>query len=168
MKASDDAAGSAMAASLSSDISSLETVAQTVQQVNSLLQIADGGLQRVGDILQRMKSLGTQYASGTLSATEKGFINDEYAELGNELDLIKSSVTFNGDQLLDGAFDADAVFGVNATSDTFDLDLTTGTVGANTTDVDIAGLNLPAATGFTDGGIATEIGQVDTAINNIG
>lgn len=165
VRAADDAAGAAIADALQSDITSLNVVAQTVQQVDSLLTITDGGLQRVGDILQRLKGLATQYNSGTLSATEQGFVNDEYAQLGGELALIKSSVTYNGDALLDGAFTQTAIFGVLAT-DTFALDLTTGTVGANTTDVDLAGLGLPAAgVGITGAG---DITTIDTAINNIG
>ncbi len=165
VKASDDAAGAAVSDQLQSDITSLNVVAQTVKQVDSLLQIADGGLQRVGEILQRLKGLATQFNSGTLDATSQGFINDEYDALGAELALVKSSTTFNGTALLDGAFTQTVVFGVAAT-DTLAIDLTTGTVGANTTDVDLAGLGLPAiGTGITGAG---DITTIDTAIGNVG
>ena len=158
VRASDDAAGAAIAAALQSDITSLNTVAQTVQQVDALLQIADGGLQRAGEILQRAKALATQFNSGTLSATEQGFINDEYGELINELALIESSVAFNGDPLLDGAFTQTAVFGV-AAADTFTIDLTTATAGAG---ADVSALLAGTITG------AGDITTIDTAINNVG
>jgi len=162
VKASDDAAGSAIAASLQSDISSLEAASQTVQQVDALLQIADGGTSRVGEILQRMKALGTQYASGTLSADEKGFINDEYEQLGLEIGVIVGSTTYNGVDLLDGSFDEDVVIGVDAANDVIAVDL-------SVVDVTIGTLGVPAAaTGFSDAGIATEIADIDAAIVDVG
>ena len=155
VKASDDAAGSAIAQALQSDITSLETAAQTVQQLDALLQIADGGLQRVAEILQRVKSLATQWNSGTVDATSQGFIEAEYDLLKNEIDLIETSTTYNGDVLLDGSFNSTVVVGA-AAADTITINLS----GVN---VDSTSLALPAnLTGTGD------ITLAEAAINAIG
>lgn len=167
VRASDDAAGSAVAASLQSDITSLQTAAQTVQQVDSLLQIADGGLQRVSEILQRIKSLATQFASGTVDGASQGFINDEYAALTTQIDLIADSTAYNGQNLIDGSFTTGGaintvvVVGANS-GDTIDIDLAA-------VDANVAALTgLPASgTGFALATITAEITAVDTAIDAI-
>ena len=88
VSSADDAAGLAVSDQLQADISGLEVASRTAQQVEALLQIADGGAARIGDILQRMKALGTQFASGTLDNDSRNFINDEYEQLANQIDLI--------------------------------------------------------------------------------
>ncbi len=149
VKASDDAAGAAIASGLQSDISTLEVVGQTVKQLDALLQIADGGLQRVGEILQRQKALASQYGSGTVSATEQSFIDVEMGELATQIDLIGTSTTYNGDALIGGAFNVTAIVG-SASADTIDINLTS---------VDVSGL------GETTG---ANITQVEAAIDNVG
>ncbi|MGB0719129.1 MAG: flagellin [Bdellovibrionales bacterium] len=151
----DDAAGLAVSDQLVSDITSLQQAAQTTQQVEALLQIADGGLARITDILQRMKALAVQYNSGTVDATSQGFINDEYGELVNQINLIETSVQYNGDDLLDGGFSPSVVVGIDA-ADTISIDLSSA-------NVDATSLGLAATiTGTGD------IGTIDTAIGTIG
>ena len=181
VRASDDAAGAAIAQSLQSDITSLETASQTVAQMNALLQIADGGLQRTGEILQRMKALATQFNSGTLSATEQGFIDAEMAALNTEIGLIADSTTFNGVVLLEGGFNETIIVGAQST-DTLVVDLSTinvnnvgdAAVGATTPadiDADIAtiGTNratvgaLQSAVGFQGEVVATQIENLQAA-----
>lgn len=153
VSSADDAAGLAVSDQIQSDISSLETAAQTTQQVESLLQIADGGLSRVADILLRMKSLATQYNSGTLDATSQGFINDEYTELLAQITTISDSTEYNGQSLIDGSYNQTVVVGVDA-ADTIAIDLS---------GVDVTGLGLPATiTGTGD------ITTIDTAIGTLG
>ncbi|WP_114100194.1 flagellin, partial [Thalassospira profundimaris] len=60
----------------------------------------DGGMATIDDILVRMKTLAVQSSSGNLSDTERGFLNDEFTELRDEVDRIASSTNFNGIQLL--------------------------------------------------------------------
>ena len=155
VRASDDAAGSAIAQALQSDITSLETAAQTVQQVDALLQIADGGLQRVAEILQRIKALATQWNSGTVDNVSQNFIEAEYDLLQTEINLIESSTTYNGDALLDGSYNSTVVVGA-AAGDTIVVDLS----GVN---VDTSSLTLAA----TISG-AADITTVENAINAIG
>jgi flagellin len=102
VRASDDSAGLAVANSLKSDITTLKQGAINAVQARSVLQTADGALARVGDILQRMKSLTAQAVSGSVDATSRGFIDQEYDGLKAEAIAIGTNTTFNGTAPLDG------------------------------------------------------------------
>ncbi|HAI28493.1 MAG TPA: flagellin, partial [Thalassospira sp.] len=100
VSARDDAASMAIGARLNATTQALKTATVNVGQANSMLQIADGGMATIDDVLVRMKTLAVQASSGNLSGTERGFLNDEFDELRNEIDRIASSTNFNGIQLL--------------------------------------------------------------------
>jgi flagellin len=90
----------AIGARLNATTQALKTATVNVGQANAMLQIADGGMATIDDILVRMKTLAVQSSSGNLSDTERGFLNDEFTELRDEVDRIASSTNFNGIQLL--------------------------------------------------------------------
>ncbi|MDG4718307.1 MULTISPECIES: flagellin [Thalassospira] len=100
VSARDDAASMAIGARLNATTQALKTATVNVGQANSMLQIADGGMATIDDILVRMKTLSVQASSGNLSDTERGFLNDEFVQLRDEIDRIASSTNFNGIQLL--------------------------------------------------------------------
>ena len=102
VSARDDAASMAIGARLNSQVEALKTATVNVGQANSMLQIADGGLATINDVLTRMKTLAVQAASGNLSDTERGFLDDEFQSLDSEVTRVASSTTFNGKQLLSG------------------------------------------------------------------
>jgi flagellin len=134
VRASDDAAGLAVGSSLKSDITTLKQGSINAIQARSVLQTADGALARVGDILQRMKSLTAQAVSGSVDATSRGFIDQEYDSLKAEAIAIGTNTTFNGTALLTGNYNATnnvATFQVGiAVADTIVADLTTVVVTA--------------------------------------
>ena len=101
-KASDDAAGLAIGTRVQSDVTVLSQSSTNASQAIAILQTADGGAARVGDILQRMKALATQSDSGSVTDDERTYINSEYSELLDEIDGITSSTRYNGEALLDG------------------------------------------------------------------
>jgi len=101
-KASDDAAGLAIGTRIQSDVTVLSQASTNASQASSILQTADGGLARIADILQRMKSLSTQSNSGTVTDSERTYIQAEYSELSEEIDGISDSTTYNGNSLLNG------------------------------------------------------------------
>ena len=142
---SDDAAGLAVAGQLQADITTLTQSARNAQQAEALLQTADGALARQGDILQRMKSLATQYNSGTVDANSRTFINSEYTALIDQLNLISSSTEFNGSNLIDGSYNQNFVVGIQS-SDAISVDLS----GIDTT---ASGLNLSDALSVSGTGI---------------
>ena len=102
VKASDDAAGLAIGTRLLADVTVLRQSAVNAAQGASVLQVADGGLARIADVLQRMKALAAQSLSGVPSNTERGFIDAEFQELRAEITAISQTTRFNGDSLLDG------------------------------------------------------------------
>ncbi|RCK43563.1 flagellin [Thalassospira profundimaris] len=100
VSARDDAASMAIGARLNATTQALKTASVNVGQANSMLQIADGGMATIDDVLVRMKTLAVQASSGNLSDVERGFLNDEFVQLRDEIDRIASSTNFNGIQLL--------------------------------------------------------------------
>lgn len=134
VRASDDAAGLAVSSSLRADISTLKQAAINSIQAQSVLQTADGALARVGDILQRMKSLTAQAISGSVDDTSRGFIDQEYDALKAEAIAIGTNTAFNGTALLTGNFNATNNVGTfqvgTAVGDTIVADLTSVVVTA--------------------------------------
>lgn len=102
-RASDDAAGLAIAESLKADS---RVFSQGVRNINDglgLLNIAEGGLSELSGVLIRVRELATQSANGTLSLTQRRALNEEANALIEEYNRITSTTEFNGLQLLDAS-----------------------------------------------------------------
>jgi flagellin len=100
-KASDDAAGLAVGTQLQSDVTVLSQASTNATQASSMLQAADGGLARISDILQRMKSLAAEGASGNITDSQRSNdIDTEYQKLYTEIDSIASGTRYAGLSLL--------------------------------------------------------------------
>lgn len=112
--AKDDAAGLAIATSLRMDLSSVRAAQSNISQASSMLQVADGGLNQITDILGRMKTLAATAQSDQISNTERGFVNTEFQNLVQEIDRIASATEYNGVELLTGATGVGASLGTNA------------------------------------------------------
>lgn len=102
VKASDDVAALSVGTSLRTQVSTLRTALINANQGSSLLQVADGAMAQVVDILQRQKSIATQASSGSLTTTERGYLNQEFQALTAQIDQIASGTNFNGVNLLAG------------------------------------------------------------------
>lgn len=101
-KASDDAAGLAIATNLEAQTKGLRQASRNANDGVSLVQTAEGGLNETSNILIRLRELTIQAASDTVGDTERGFLDKEYQQLSKEVDRISESTTFNGSQLLNG------------------------------------------------------------------
>ncbi len=125
VSASDDAAGLAVSSQLQADISVLTQGAVNAVQGQAVLNVADGALSKIGDVLQRMKSLTAQSMSGSVDAVSRGYIDAEYQALILEIDDIIAQTNFNGVDLITGAagFDENFLVGTDAT-DVITVDLT--------------------------------------------
>lgn len=99
--AGDDVASLSIATKLSVRVASLKSARVNAEQASSLLQVMDGGLQQIHSALDRMMALSVQSASGALSAAERGFLNQEFGNLKDEVDRIAAETNFNGVNLLD-------------------------------------------------------------------
>lgn len=105
-KASDDVSGLAIGTALRSLVTTLRTALNNAAQGTSLLQVADGGLAQISDILQRQKAIATQASSGQLTDANRALLNQEFTALTAEIDRIAGSTNFNGVSLLSGGLGA--------------------------------------------------------------
>ena len=102
-KASDDAAGLAVSESLQSQMKSFKVASRNAEDGMSLVQVAEGGLGEISNILTRLRELGVQAASDTIGDRERGFLNLETTQLKQEVERIAQSTRFGSKQLLDGS-----------------------------------------------------------------
>ena len=115
-RAGDDAAGLAISEGLKSDIRALDQAARNAADGISLVQTGEGALDEVSSILLRMKELAEQSMNGTLSDTDRGFLDSEFDALGEEVTRIGGATEFNGVLLLDGNLSVNIQVGIGTTA----------------------------------------------------
>lgn len=101
-QASDDAAGLAISENIKAQIRGLRQANRNANDGISLVQVAEGGLGEVANMLVRLRELGVQAASDTISDRERVLTNVEYQQLKEEIQRIAQSTKFNGTPLLNG------------------------------------------------------------------
>ncbi len=167
VKASDDAAGLAIGTRLLADVTVLRQSAVNASQGASVLQVADGGLGRIADVLQRMKALAAQSLSGVPSNTERGFIDAEFQELRAEISAIASTTRFNGASLLDGTGQTTQNFFVGTEAGD-NITVTYSALAASADVYTAAGIGIASATNVASAGAASvAMSVVDRAIDLI-
>lgn len=102
VKASDDVAGLSVGTVLATGVTTLKQALANTGQGTSLLQVADGALAQITNILSRQKAIATQGNSGTLSDIERSYLNQEFQSLTAQIDQIAGATTFSSVKLLDG------------------------------------------------------------------
>jgi flagellin len=169
VKASDDAAGLAIGTRLKADVTALTQAGINASQGASVVQVADGGLGRIGDVLQRMKALAAQSLSGVPTNTERGFIDAEFQQLVDEVRDIAITTRFNGASLLDGATaaqNAQDYFVGTDVSDTITVAFTALAAAVN--GFTATALGFVAAVGVQDAtGAASAMTLIDPAIDTV-
>lgn len=101
-RASDDAAGLSISENLRTQVIGLGVAKRNALDGVALLQIAEGGLNEMSSILQRMRELAVQSSNDTLTSTERSYTNQEYVSLMSEIDRIVNTTVYNGQSLLTG------------------------------------------------------------------
>jgi flagellin len=101
-KAADDAAGLSISENLKATGRSLLQASRNANDGISMVQVAEGGLNEISNIMTRLRELGIQASSDTVSDRERGFINKEVQHLSEEADRIAKTTRFSGVNLLDG------------------------------------------------------------------
>jgi flagellin len=101
-KAGDDAAGLAISENLKGQIRGLRQAKRNASDGISLVQVTEGGLNEITNILVRLRELSVQAASDTIGDTERAFTDREFQSLKSEIERIATSTTFNGTQVLAG------------------------------------------------------------------
>jgi len=159
VKASDDAAGLAVGTKLQGDVTVLTQAGVNASQGASMIQVADGGLARISDVLQRMKSLAAQSLSGVPSDNERAYIDAEYQELILEIDGISDTTRFNGESLLDGAKGTVNFFVGTTVGDDISVDFSTN---HDATTLTVGGTDVASA-----GAASAAMAAVDAAIDTV-
>jgi flagellin len=161
--AADDAAGLAVSESMKAQIRSYTVAQRNAGDGVSMAQTAEGALGQVHDILGRMRELATQSANGSLTDTDRGYLDKEYQQDAQEITRIQSATTFNGVQLIGSGASTTTSFqvGLNNVS------------GVDTIDVGFNGLDLSAVTGSNiatqsaASGLLAAGGTIDSAISSV-
>lgn len=144
-RAGDDAAGLVISEKMRAQIRGLDQAGRNAQDGISLIQTAEGGLNEIHSILQRMRELADQSVNGTNTNDDRAAINDEFKQLKEEIDRIGNTTEFNTQKLLNGNLQsAGGVIGTNATTGAVVAKLTSGSVTGT------AAINTNAANLETD------------------
>jgi len=147
VKASDDVAALSTGTSLRTQVTALKTALTNTAQGTSLLQVADGALSQVTEILQRQKAIALQAGSGSLTDTDRGYLDQEFQALSTEVDRLTGATNFNGVKLLDGGLSQAAKVATStAQASTASATLTLATNLANNDTLVINGVTLTAKT----------------------
>ena len=101
--AMDDAAGLGISQQLQAQATGARVSARNANDAISMAQTAEGGLQEVSSMLQRMRELATQGNNDSLDTTQRGYIATEIDALRSEINQVVERTTFNGKTLLDGS-----------------------------------------------------------------
>jgi len=137
VRASDDAAGLAIADSLRADQRIASVAIRNANDGISLISIADGALSEVGSVLSRMAELSEQSANGVLTTVQRSALNNEFFALGSEIERISVTTEFNGLRLLSGGGQVDLQIGFSSAS--------TSQIGYNGVQGTLASLGLAAS-----------------------
>ena len=103
-RAADDAAGLAISEKMRRQVRGLTQASANAQDGISVVQTAEGALNEVHDMLQRMNELAVKAANDTLTTNDRSYIQSEIAELSSEITRTAASTEFNNQHLLDGTF----------------------------------------------------------------
>ncbi len=147
-RAADDAAGLAISEKMRSQIRGLNQASTNAQDGISLIQTAEGALNETHSILQRMRQLSVQAANGTETDEDRSNLQDEVAQLQDELDRIAETTEFNTMKLLDGSFSGSSASSTSAGPKYGTYD---GTMGAFITS-DVIGVGVTTTMNATVGG----------------
>ncbi|MBT8471735.1 MAG: flagellin [Marinicaulis sp.] len=161
--AKDNPAIYALAQKQRAELGSIESVQQGLRIGSSTVDVALAAGEGISDLLIEMRALASQAADPSITAADRTLIQDQYVELAEQIGRLVDSATIGGRNLLDGST---ATLSVNASTDgssTIDIDgynLTSASTSVLTIDHDGSDLGTAA-------GAATEIGDIDTSIDNL-
>jgi flagellin len=142
-KAADDAAGLSISETLKSTIRGYQQAQRNANDGQSMIQVAEGGLNEISNILTRLRELGVQAASDTVGDIERGFINKEVQQLKLESERISQVTRYNGVDLLNGT-GGGFEFQVDINNDDFEdrIGFDASEITATTADLQIDGFDF--------------------------
>jgi len=144
--AGDDASGLAITNRMTSQINGLGAAIKNANDAVSMISTAEGALDEVTDMLQRMRELAVQAGTGSMTSEDRTYLNNEFSALRSEIDRIADNTEWNGNTILNGT-----AGGTSASSVTFQI----GVDGGQTIAVDFG--NMTDASGGTMNGISSSV-----------
>jgi len=156
--ASDDAAGLAISSKMTSQIRGLDQAVRNTNDAISMIQTADGAAIEVSNMLQRMRELTVQGATGTNTTTDTASLDVEFTALREQIDFIANNTQWNGMAILDGT--AGGTVGTTRA-----VSFQVGANNAQTVSIDFGDFNLAAgataaAAGVAKGALGTDLSAV--------
>ena len=157
-RAADDAAGLAISEKMRRQVRGLTQASANAQDGISCVQTAEGALNEVHDMLQRMNELATKAANDTNTTEDQAYINMEVQALVSEIDRVASTTTFNQQNLLNGSF-AGKVLQVGAEKEQY--------ITISITAMDAAGLEVDSVSTSSQTSAADAISSIKSAISKL-
>lgn len=157
--AKDDAAGLAIASSMTASIRGMNQAIRNSNDGISMAQTAEGALEEVTNMLQRIRELSVQSASGTYSTTDRTNLQTEVAALTGQITSILTNTEFNGVKLFDGSAGASGV-----------VTIQTGSNASDTVDLTFADIDLDSAVAVdisTAAAASTALTTINTALTTV-
>lgn len=158
--AADDAAGLAISERMRSQIRSYNVAGRNAMDGVSLAQTAEGALNEVSGILNRLRELSMQAANGTLSSSDRTTLNTEFSQLKEEIDRISSTTVFNGINLLDGSASSGIPIQVG-----IDDSVTNDVISVTLDSTSQADLGITSTDVLTISNAQTALSNIDAAID---
>ena len=149
-RAKDDSAGLAISNSMTSQITGLNQGIRNTSDGISMVQVAEGALVEVSDMLQRIRELKVQYTNETNNSTQRGYLDEEFSQLADEIGGVIELTKFNGFQVLSG--------GLTSTG-TGSFTIQKGWASGDTITVGVSSLQGNAAMVSAIGSITTQTGD---------
>ncbi len=162
--AGDDATGLAVSETLKAEVRELHQAERNAQDGISVIQIAEGGLSEISNLLIRGREIGVQACSDTVGSQERKFLNTEFQQILSEVDRIANTTSFNNNNLLNGSSSSFEIQ-IGAHSDSFfDRILI---FNAASTDVTTIALGLNLSSLEEKSNAQNSLAVIDTALNKM-
>jgi flagellin len=173
--AADNAAGLAISTQMTSQIRGLGVAVSNANDAISMVNTADGALDEITTMLQRMRELAVQAGTGTTAATDRTYLQSEFTALRTEIDRIADNTQWNGRNILDGSAGASTgkstvAFGIGQDG-TAAQTLSTSFGNFNNTTGKLSGLASKVITGTTIASAITvaaaTVAEIDVVIGDV-
>ncbi|WP_088307201.1 flagellin N-terminal helical domain-containing protein [Novosphingobium sp. B 225] len=159
--AKDDAAGLAISTTMTSQVRGMNQGIRNANDGISLSQTADGALNEVTNMLQRVRELAVQSSSGTYQASDRTYMQSEVTALTEQIDDVLTSTKFNGNALFSTTAGTDVTFDIQVGADSGET-ITITSAAIDGTNIDATALDVTSAALAT-----TTIGNVDLALADV-
>ena len=167
--AKDDAAGLAIAASMTSQVRGMNQGMRNANDGIAMAQTAEGALGEVTNMMQRVRELAVQSTSGTYSSTDKTNLQAEVKQLTDQITGVLTNTEFNGVKLFDGSAGTSGTVSIQAGANAADkIDVTFSDIKGDSTVAAVTAVDLTSADNTVLATIDTGIQTISTARANLG